>query len=128
MGHPFSLQGKVVSGDRRGLELGFPTANLEVDPKQALPADGVYATWACFDDNTHQSVTNIGRRPTFDGHERTVETYIINYGGDLYGRQLRIDIVERLRSEHRFNTVEELKKQMAEDVKQGAVILQSQNK
>ena len=128
MGRPFSLQGQVVSGDSRGLELGFPTANLEIDPKQALPADGVYATWAYFNDNTHQSVTNIGRRPTFDGHERTVETYIVNYRGDLYGSQLRIDIVERLRSEQRFDSVEELKKQMAEDVKQGVVILNSHTK
>lgn len=127
MGRPFSLQGQVSSGAGRGLELGFPTANIEVDPRQALPADGVYATWAHFDNNTHQSVTNIGRRPTFDGHERTVETYIIDYRGDLYGHQMKIDIVERLRSEQRFNNVEELKKQMAEDVKQGVAILNSEN-
>jgi len=127
MGRPFSLQGQVASGAGRGLELGFPTANIEVDPRQALPADGVYATWAHFDNNTRQSVTNIGWRPTFDGHERTVETYVIDYRGDLYGNQMRIDIVERLRSEQRFNNVEELKKQMAEDVKQGIAILNSQN-
>ncbi|UCH42161.1 MAG: bifunctional riboflavin kinase/FAD synthetase [Dehalococcoidales bacterium] len=127
MGHPLSLQGQIASGAGRGLELGFPTANIDVDPRQALPADGVYATWAHFDDSTHQSVTNIGRRPTFDGHERTVETYVIDYRGDLYGRQMRIDIVERLRNEKRFDNVEDLKKQMAEDVKQGIAILDSQN-
>ena len=128
MGRPFSLQGQVASGAGRGLELGFPTANIEVDSRQALPADSVYATWAHFDNSIYQSVTNIGRRPTFDGHERTVETFVIDYRGDLYGSQLRIDIVERLRSEKRFDSVEELKRQMAEDVKQGVAILNSQSK
>jgi len=125
IGRPFGLQGRVIAGEGRGLKLGFPTANLDIDPKQALPADGVYATWAYIDDKAYQSVTNIGRRPTFGVNERTVEVYIINYRGDLYGRELKIDVVERLRGEKRFDSVEELKQQMAEDVKQGKAVLNS---
>ncbi len=123
IGRPFSLQGRVTTGAGRGLKLGFPTANLEVDPKQALPAEGVYAAWAYIDHKVYQSVTNIRRRPTFGGNGRTVEVYILDYQGDLYGCELRIDVVERLRGEKRFDSVEELKKQIAEDVKQGMAIL-----
>ena len=126
IGRSFSLQGRVTTGAGRGSELGFPTTNLDIDPKQALPAEGVYATWAHIDDKAYQSMTNIGRRPTFGGNGRTVETYILNYQGNLYGRELKIDIVERLRGEKRFDTVEELKKQIAEDVKQGRAILDGQ--
>jgi riboflavin kinase/FMN adenylyltransferase len=125
IGRSFSLQGRVTTGASRGLKLGFPTANLEIDSKQTLPPEGVYATWAYVDGKAYQSVTNIGRRPTFGGNQRTVETYIIDYRGNLYGRELKIDIVERLRSEKRFDTVEELKKQIAEDVKRGKAILDS---
>ena len=125
MGRPFSLQGRVTTGASRGLKLGFPTANLDTDPKQALPADGVYATWAYVDDKTYQSVTNVGRRPTFGGNGRTVEVYIFNYHGNLYGHELKINVIERLRGEKQFDSVEELKKQIAVDVKQGEAILNS---
>jgi riboflavin kinase/FMN adenylyltransferase len=123
IGRLFSLQGRVTAGDRRGASLGYPTVNLDVEPKQALPADGVYATWVCIDDQAYQSMTNIGWRPTFNGRGRTVETYIVNYEGSLYGQELRIDFVERLRDEKRFDRVEELKKQVAEDVRRGMAIL-----
>ncbi len=128
IGCSFSLQGQVTTGAGRGLELGFPTANLEIDHKQALPAEGVYVTWAYIDGKAYQSMTNIGRRPTFGGNERTIETYILDYHGNLYGHKLKIDIVERLRDEKRFDTVEELKKQIAKDVKQGITILDSQDR
>jgi len=123
IGHPFSLHGRVISGAGRGVGLGFPTANLDINSEQALPADGVYATRAFIDGKAYQAMTNIGQRPTFDGGERTVEVYVINYHGDLYQRKLKIDIIERLRGEKKFDTVEELKKQMTEDVKQGRAIL-----
>ena len=125
IGRAFNLQGRVITGAGRGMVLGFPTANLNVDPQQALPPDGVYATWAYIDANTYQSMTNIGRRPTFDGVERMVEVYILDYHGDLYGKELRIDIIERLRNEKRFDTADELKKQVAEDVRRGRTILNS---
>ncbi|MFC1989222.1 bifunctional riboflavin kinase/FAD synthetase [Chloroflexota bacterium] len=123
MGRHFSLQEKVATGAGRGSGLGFPTANLDIDSKQALPTDGVYATWAYIEDKAYPSMTNIGLRPTFASNERTVETYILNYHDNLYGREIKIDFVERLRGEKQFDTVEELKKQIYEDVKQGIAIL-----
>ena len=125
IGRPFSLYGRVITGAGRGIGLGFPTANLDVDSQQALPPDGVYATWAYIDGKTYQSMTNIGRRPTFGGSERAVEAHILDYHGELYGHELKIDIIERLRSEKRFDTADELKKQIAEDIKQGRAILNS---
>lgn len=125
IGRPFSLHGRVITGSGRGVGLGFPTANLDVNSEQAMPADGVYAAWAFIDGKAYQSMTNIGQRPTFGNGERTVEVYVLNYHSDLYGRELTIDIIERLRGEKKFDTVEELKKQMTEDVKQGRAILDS---
>ena len=127
-GRPFSLHGRVITGSGRGIGLGFPTANLDVDSEQALPAEGVYATWAYIDDKAYQSMTNIGKRPTFGGSEPTVEVYVINYHSDLYGCELKIDIIDRLRDEKQFDTVEELKKQITEDVKQGRTILDSRGR
>ena len=123
IGHPFSLSGRVIPGAGRGVDLGFPTANLDIDPGQALPAEGVYATWAYIDDEVYQSMTNIGKRPTFGSSEPTVEVYVLDYHSNLYGHELKIDIVERLRGEKQFDTVEGLKKQIIEDVKQGRAIL-----
>jgi len=128
IGRSFSLHGQVIPGAGRGRELGFPTANLELNAEQALPPDGVYATWAYINNKAYQSMTNIGQRPTFNGDQRMVEVYIPDYHADLYGQELKIDIIERLRSEKKFDTADELKKQMAEDVKQGKAILNSRGK
>lgn len=124
-GRPFSLHGRVISGAGRGIKLGFPTANLDMSPKQALPADGVYATRSYIDDKDYPSMTNIGKCPTFSGNECTVEVYILDYHDKLYGRELKIDVMERLRSEIKFDNEEELKKQIAEDIKRGRAILSS---
>ncbi|MFC1950674.1 riboflavin kinase [Chloroflexota bacterium] len=124
-GHPFILNGRVTSGADRGSELGFPTANLNIDPEQALPADGVYATWAYIDDKVYQAMTNVGKRPTFGGSERLIEVHLLDYHGDLYGHKLKIDLMERLRSEKQFGTTEDLKKQITKDIKQGRAILTS---
>jgi riboflavin kinase/FMN adenylyltransferase len=128
IGRSFSLQGTVTTGVGRGSQLGFPTANLEVDTKRAIPADGVYATRVHIDGQAYQSMTNIGWRPTFGEPGRTIETYILDYRGDLYGRELKIDIIERLRDEKRFANAEELKKQITEDIKRGRAILDSRGK
>ncbi len=126
-GRYFRLHGRVITGSSRGIELGFPTANLDIDPQQALPADGVYATLAYIDNQVHQSVTNIGKRPTFGEGKRTVEVYILDYHGDLYRQELKIDIIERLRGEKKFSTAEELKRQIAKDVKRARAILKGQS-
>ena len=125
VGRPFSLHGRVVSGSGRGVKLGFPTANVDVTPEQALPADGVYASQAHLDNKAYPAMTNIGRRPTFEGDQRLVEVLLLDYQSDLYGQELTVDIIERLRGEKKFDTPEELKKQIAEDVKQGRAILKS---
>jgi riboflavin kinase/FMN adenylyltransferase len=124
MGHPFRLHGRVVRGDRRGVELGFPTANLETAAEQALPADGVYTSRAFIDNQAYPAMTNIGTNPTFGGDKRLVEVYLMDYRGDLYGRELAVEIIERLRGEIKFESPEELKKQIAEDVKRGKATLE----
>ena len=125
IGRLFSLHGRVVVGEGRGAELGFPTANLDINSGQAIPADGIYSTWAHIDGQVYLSVTNIGKRPTFDGKERTVEVYVLDYHGDLYGQEMEIDIIEFLRGEKKYDSVEELKKQMSEDVQQSRAMLNS---
>jgi riboflavin kinase/FMN adenylyltransferase len=127
-GYFFRLHGRVVTGAGRGLELGFPTANLAVNLGQALPADGVYLTWAYINDKAYPSMTNIGRCPTFGDSERGVEVYVLDYHGDLYEHEMKIDIIERLRDEKKFDSAEELKRQIADDVKQGRAILDSQGR
>jgi riboflavin kinase/FMN adenylyltransferase len=124
MGRPFRLHGKVVAGDKRGIKLGFPTANLATEAEQALPADGVYTSRAYIDDRAHPAMTNIGTNPTFGGGQRLVEVYLMDYRGDLYGRELAVDIIERLRDEIKFDSPEELKKQIARDVKRGKATLE----
>lgn len=125
LGRSFSLQGPVTRGDGRGKTLGFPTANIYVNSVQSLLPDGVYATWAYIDGKAYPSVTNIGRRPTFGEHERAVETHAIDYSGDLYGRELKIDIIDLLRREKKFGNAEDLKKQITEDIEKSRMILGS---
>lgn len=122
-GRKFSLRSRVVAGAGRGTEMGFPTANLDIGPEHALPMDGVYATWAGIGIEIFPSMTNIGTNPTFGDNRRAVEVYIVDYRGDLYGQELQLEFVERLREERRFDSVEELKKQVTEDVKRGVAIL-----
>lgn len=123
MGRSFKLAGKVVTGYGRGTSLGFPTANIEVISEHALPPDGVYTGWARINGNSYQAMTNIGKNPTFGQHQRTVEAYLVDYRGDLYGTDLQLDIVARLRDEKKFASTEELKKQVTEDILKGKKIL-----
>jgi riboflavin kinase/FMN adenylyltransferase len=113
LGAPFMVEGEVVSGDQRGRELGFPTANLVPDDRLAIPGHGVYAAFA----NGVPAAVNVGVRPTFEsGRGVLIETYLIDFEGDLYGTDLRVAFVERLRGEKRFASVEELIAQMRIDV------------
>ncbi len=122
LGRPFKMSCEVVSGDGRGRELGFPTANLAY-AEQALPGNGVYATIADIAERTWPSVTNVGVRPTFDGGRRLVEVHIIGFSGDLYGKTVTVEFIERIRDEKRFGSVAELKKQMTKDVARAMAIL-----
>jgi riboflavin kinase/FMN adenylyltransferase len=115
LGRYFSIEGEVVEGTGTGRRIGFPTANLFVDSEQALPLEGIYATKALFDGNSYDSVTFIGRRATFGDTRRTIETHIIDFDGDLYHKNLKIDIIYRLRSEIRFENADELAEQIKKD-------------
>ena len=123
MGHYFHLRGKVITSDKRGRVLGFPTANLDIKPQQALPGNGIYATIVQVDGKQFPSATNIGIRPTFEEGERTVETHLLNYQGDLYGKEIRVEFVQKLRDEQRFSSSEELKTQIEKDVREVEAIL-----
>src|SRR5206468_1461189 len=115
LGSPFMLEGEVVAGDRRGRELGMPTANIVPDPRFVVPGHGVYAAWA----HGHPAAVNVGVRPTFDsGRGLLVEAYLLDFSGDLYGQTLRVAFVERMRGERRFESVESLVEQMHRDVEQ----------
>jgi riboflavin kinase/FMN adenylyltransferase len=116
LGRNFSLSAQVIKGDERGRALGFPTANLATEHGQALPADGVYAARAFVGDDSHPAVVNIGLRPTFGSEERLVEAHLLDFSGNLYGQELKIDLLDRLREEIRFSNAEELKAQMTKDV------------
>ena len=113
LGAPFMVEGTIVEGDHRGRELGFPTANIIPDDRLAIPGHGVYAAFA----NGVPAAVNVGVRPTFDtGRGVLIETYLIDRDEDLYGQNLRVAFVERLRGERRFPGVEELIAQMRIDV------------
>jgi riboflavin kinase/FMN adenylyltransferase len=115
LGAPFSFEGEVVEGDKRGRELGMPTANIVPDPKLAVPANGVYAASA----NGHPAAVNVGVRPTFDSDRGVlIEAYLLDFSGDLYGQTLRVSFIERLRGEKRFDSADDLVAQMTRDVEQ----------
>jgi riboflavin kinase/FMN adenylyltransferase len=95
----------------------------------ALPPDGVYATRAYIGEDEFQAMTNIGRRPTFgDNKERTIESFILNYNQEIYDKEVKIEIIQRLRDEKHFDSIDELKTQIAEDVKRGTAILYTQGR
>ena len=115
LGAPFMVEGTVVSGDGRGRELGFPTANIVPEDRLAIPGHGVYAAFA----NGVPAAVNVGVRPTFDtGRGVLIETYVIDREEDLYGKTLRVAFVARLRGEKRFADAEELVAQMRRDVEE----------
>ncbi len=117
LGRPFSLQGPVVAGAHRGAGLGFPTANIAIGRDRALPAFGVYVTRAFVRETEYQSCTNIGVRPTFDSEPRpTVEAFLLEFEDDIYGEEVRIDLLHRLRDELKFDSADELVAQMKRDI------------
>ncbi len=116
LGRKYRIAGPVVHGFERGRTIGFPTANISVAADRALPGLGVYATRVSVAGKTYLGATNIGRRPTFDFGHVSIETYVLDFEGDIYGERMELDIVHRLRGEIAFASVDDLKAQIARDV------------
>ena len=124
LGGPFLFEGEVAHGDKRGRELGMPTANLVPDDAYVCPGHGVYAAWA----HGYPAAVNVGVRPTFEtGRGLLVEAHLIGFDGDIYGQQLRIAFLERLRGEKRFDSVDELVVQMNRDVEDAKRVAEDQS-
>lgn len=122
LGTPFRMRGEVVAGDQRGRELGFPTANVIPDPKLACPGHGVYACRV----GAHKAAVNVGVRPTFGANlQLLVEAYLLDFEGDLYGQQITIEFVQRLRGEQRFEDIGQLVTQIHRDVETTRELLAS---
>jgi riboflavin kinase/FMN adenylyltransferase len=116
LGRPYGVEGRVVRGHERGRTLGFPTANLHPQ-NRVIPASGVYVTATLIDGAWRRSVTNIGARPTFDKDgQPSIETYVLDWTGDLYGDVVRVRFLHRLRAERKFASINELKQQIDRDV------------
>jgi len=116
LGRAYYVDGTVVEGQKRGRELGFPTANLATD-NELVPPNGVYATIMTIGGVVHGGVTNIGVRPTFNENVPTIETHVLGYSGNLYGHKVRLAFVQRLRDERRFEDVDALRAQIDADTR-----------
>jgi riboflavin kinase/FMN adenylyltransferase len=114
MGHPYFIDGTIVTGRGRGREIGFPTANLRTG-NELLPPYGVYATMLTVDGIVHSGITNIGVRPTFGESDVAIETHLLAYQGDIYGKTVRLTFVQRLRDERKFPDVDALRQQIDAD-------------
>lgn len=123
LGSWYQMTNVVVDGDKRGRTIGFPTANLDPVSRKVLPEDGVYATWATVRGATYQSATNVGTRPTFGPGRRLVEAHLFDFDEDIYGEDLKIEFVDRLRPELKFDSVDDLVARMHEDVGRSRQIL-----
>lgn len=115
LGRPYSLMGKVVTGQQLGRTIGFPTANLQLPTEKFLPRYGVYAVDVLLEQTTIKGVMNIGRRPTVAGETTTIEVHLLNWSGDLYGQTLKVHLLKFLRPEQKFSSVEALKQQITKD-------------
>lgn len=118
LGHPHILSGEVVGGRRIGRTIGVPTANLVLPEEVIVPRFGVYACKACFGGREHLAVTNIGNRPTVEGSHVTVEPWILDYTGDLYGKTIRLEFHSFLRPERKFASLEELRREIQKNAEQ----------
>jgi riboflavin kinase / FMN adenylyltransferase len=126
LGRPHRVEGFVVHGEGRGgSELGYPTANLDTEPYAAIPADGVYAAWFLLGSRRSPAAVSIGTNPTFSGKVRTVEAFVLDEGGNFYGRKVALDFIARLRGQERYDDVAALIAQIGRDVERTREILQA---
>jgi len=126
LGRYYILNGTVVHGDKRGKKIGYPTANIQIDlNKKIIPKKGVYAVWIRVDKQYYPAMMNIGIRPTFNGEQLTIEVHIFSFDENIYGKEVQVQFVQRIRDEQPFDGVEKLKAQLAKDKKQAEMILKS---
>jgi riboflavin kinase/FMN adenylyltransferase len=118
LGRPYRIVGRVVHGARRGQALGYPTINLATRPERLLPRDGIYATWVEVDGARHMAASSLGVRPTFGGGARALESYLLDFSGDLYGEDAAVLFVKRIRDELAFESAEALVARIAKDVEE----------
>jgi riboflavin kinase/FMN adenylyltransferase len=123
LGDYFSIDGRIKEGEKRGRKLGFPTANLDTN-WEIFPKRGVYITWTCLEGERFRSITNVGLRPTFGENQLLIETHIIDFKGDVYGKMMRIKFIDRLRDERRFESIDALVAQISRDVERAKEIFE----
>lgn len=123
LGRNYSVEGNIVEGEKRGRELGFPTANFDISADICIPANGIYATFIHINGKQYLSATSIGINPTFGVKQRTVETYIMNFNQNIYGFRPKLEFVSKLRDEIAFDSIKLLIEQMSKDVEKAKKIL-----
>ena len=124
LGYNYFIQGTVIEGDKVGRQIGFPTANIKVkDWYKLIPAKGVYAVKVMVDQQTYSGMLNIGTRPTLNGNDVTIEVNIFNFNSDIYTKEIRIEFIERIRNEQKFDELESLKTQLEIDKQTSIQIL-----
>lgn len=127
MGRNYSVGGEVVEGKKIGRTIGFPTVNILIDETMVTPAHGVYVTYCNYNNTCYQGVTNVGTKPTIGENLKNIETHIFNFCRDLYGKKIRVEFLERLRPEIKFDSVEDLAKQIEKDSKEAELYHQKRN-
>ena len=117
LSYPYSLEGKIVKGHQVGRTIGFPTANLSVeDSRKILPGNGVYAVWAVLSGKRYKGMLSIGNRPTLDdGNSQSIEVYLLDFSGDLYGKEIEVSFVSKIRDNRKFPSLLALKSQLEQD-------------
>ena len=116
LGRSYRLSGQVVHNLKNGRKLGFPTANLRPDPRRAIPREGVYVTECAVSQGCYLAITNVGNNPTLNGKKQSIESHLIDFTGDLYGAELEVRFLTRIRDQRRFASLEGLKEQLARDL------------
>ena len=123
LGRVYGIRGTVVHGRQQGQAMGWPTANLRIPPERVVPSDGVYAARAVHGEETHDAIAYIGTRPTFGAGERLIEVNLMDHTGELYGQEITVQFVSRVRGDHTFASADELSKQITRDVEQARISL-----
>jgi riboflavin kinase/FMN adenylyltransferase len=126
LGHRYQVGGEVIHGAGRGKKINFPTANIDYPDQKVIPVNGIYACWGVLGTERFMAATNVGFNPTFTPERKTtsVEAYLLDFDRDIYGEQLKLEFVTRLRDELKFDSVEALVEQMHRDVQQTREILE----